>query len=136
MFVELLPVRIEQPALPAAPLNHVLPRGAQHADPVFDAWPHAGGRCVVEIPRRTGDFGDFVSEEDQLREHLVVEHEPVRVLLERKAYKHVARECAISRVILAQSPPKTDVLGSGQHPVGDELVHRHSAGQRAAAEHA
>src|SRR5215469_311314 len=51
----------------------------QHAESVFHAAAEIDRRSLSEIFCRAGDFSDAETEVDALRQHLIVEHEIVRV---------------------------------------------------------
>src|SRR5207253_11174297 len=111
-------------------------RGAEYAEAVFHAAAEVDRRAFGKVTRRAGDLADVKAEPDGLRQHLVVEDEVVRVLLQRKRLQEPAREGAVAGVVLGELVPEEQVFAGGEKPVGDVLPERHSARQRADAENA
>ena len=76
-------------------LEAELHRGAEHAQPVAAAAPEVDGGGLRKIFGRTGDLPDVEVGVDDLRQHLVVEHEVVGIAHERHPLQHLAGEGAV-----------------------------------------
>ena len=109
---------------------------AHDAQTVAHRSPEADARRFLHITGRTADFADLISEVDGLREHLIVEHEIVRVLVEWQGLEHFARKGAKAGVIFRELGAEHQILEQGQRPVGGVLVQRHAARERIAAQDA
>ena len=74
---------------------------------------------------------------DRLRQHLVVEHEIVRTARQRQRLEHLPAPARDSRCgTRTACVPISEILQQRQHAIGDVLVERHAARQRAAAQNA
>src|SRR5687767_10001507 len=90
----------EQFGLDQSPLGEAeFQTGAQASESVLHTATEINRRRFREIFRRATDLGDGVAMPQNLREHLVVENEIVRVLIDRNTLQHLAGESAITGVV-------------------------------------
>src|SRR5262245_26181584 len=86
-----------------------------------EAIPHASAEVdrggLREVLRGTAHLADAEAEPERLGEHLIVEHEVIRVGLERKRFEDAPRVGAIARVELGELRAEQHVAGQGQAAV-------------------
>ena len=106
------------------------------AETVLHAPLEIDGRRFFKIFRRAGDFSNSKAKHHGLRDHLIVEDEVVGVFENGKSLEQFAGKCTETGMVFRQLYAEEQVLECGQKAVGDVLVERHSAPQRAAAKDA
>src|SRR6266446_4860398 len=84
--------------------------GAQDAEPVTHAGAESDRRRLGEVAAGARDLADREAQPDRLAEHLVVEQEVVRVLLERQRLEDGPRESAEAGVVLGELGAEEQVL--------------------------
>jgi len=97
----------------------------QHPEPVLHASKKPDGRGLFEVPSRAGDLPDLEAEPESLCEHLVVEDEVVRVLLQRKCLQEPPGEGAVPGMVFRELVAKEQVLHEGEGAVRHVLPRRH-----------
>ena len=102
-------------------------RGREDAETVLDAAAKVDRGGLGEIPGGTGNFSHAETEENDLREHFVVEDEVVAIGFEGKGFEDAAREGAVTGVIFREFVVHHEILKQGEDAVGDVFVKRHAA---------
>src|SRR2546422_2175130 len=130
--------RLREPRRPAQPepRRAIFERRAENSEAVLYAAAEPDRRRFREVPRRAGDLPDVEPEPDHLREDLVVEHEIVVVLFQRKRLQHPPGKRAVPGVVLGELVPEQGVLHRREDAVRGVLPDRHPAGDRAFAKDA
>src|ERR1700722_2457077 len=119
-------------AYPPALQSHV--HGcAEDTESVGYAAPEVDRRSLFEILSRTGDLADTEVQVKRLRHHLIIKDKVVRTTQQRQALKQSAAPGPVAGVILRHFFLDEHVFDKSKTAIGDVLVERHAAFERAAA---
>src|SRR5208337_1493653 len=105
--------------------------GPQHAEAVYHAAPEVDRRSLWLIPGRTGDFADCEVEIVSRRDDLVIEHEVVGEIEDRKRLERASAPGAEARMVFGKLLIDHNILNKRKGAVEDIFVPGHSALERA-----
>src|ERR1700729_2774226 len=106
----------------------------QDSQAVYHASTEVDARRFLEIAGRAGDLGDLIIQVDDLRKHLIVEHEVFRVDLIIDAAQDLFGEGTVPCMVFGQLLTKHHVLEKGEGAVEKVFVQGHAAVKGALAQ--
>ena len=100
--------------------------GCETSETVFDAAAQIDGGGLGEIFRRAAYFGNGEAVPEDLRQHLVVENEIIRVVRKMELFENLAGKGAIAGVIFGKLRAEQDILEQGEEAISQIFPQRHA----------